>query len=344
MTLRFEPVAPTEVPWSDLDRRTDRTVHQTREWLEFLSETQRARPLVMRIEDDAGEVGWFTGAAVRVAGVRILGSPMRGWSTSHMGFNLDDDRRAVEAAVALVDAAWDLGFWHLELLDRRIDGAVPPGYRSTPLHGLEIPLELDDDALLGQMTAHGRRDVRRSQRLGATVEEVDSDLPAFALEHHAQAVEVFARQGRRPPYDVARIESMIRHLHPAGRVLLLRARDPDGRSIATGVFAGLQGSTASFTLQASRRAGYRWSPNELMMWHALRAWRDRGAVRFDLGGRNPDGPRDFKSKFGGVPTTTQWLRRSRAPLLETARDAAAQLRRRRLRSARVSGSRRGPLH
>ncbi len=344
MALRFEPVPLDRVPWEDLDRRPDRTVHQTRPWLEFLRATQGARPIVLRMTDGGQEVGWFTGATVRRWGVTILGSPMRGWSTAHMGFNLDEGGRIVEAVTALAADAWTRGCWHLELLDRRLDGPAPDGFRATELHGLEVPLQLDDDELLGQMTGHGRRDVRRSQRLGADVEQVDTGFSEFAREHHAQAVEVFARSGRRPPYDVARIDSMIRHLHPAGRVVLLRARDPDGTPIASAIYAGLPGGTASFTLHASHASGHRWSPNELIVWHGMRAWRERGALRFDLGGRNPDSPKDFKAKFGGEPTTTQWVRRSRTPVLERGRDAAMYLRRRRSRQRRTSGSGRSPLH
>ena len=131
MSLSFERVPLAQVPWEELDHRPDRTVHQTREWTSFLAATQRAEPVVLRARRDGEPVAWFTGAVARRAGVRILGSPMRGWATSHMGFNVDpgvEDLDLVELTGALAaHASGALGCWHLEVMDRRFaDGWRPP--------------------------------------------------------------------------------------------------------------------------------------------------------------------------------------------------------------------------
>jgi len=323
--ITFERVPWERVPWDELDGFADRTVHQCRPWLGFLAETQSAVPVVLRVRADGAPVGWFTGARVRRLGVPLLGSPMRGWSTSHMGFNLVDDALVLPATVALTRATTRLAHAvHLELMDRRIR-EVPPGFRTTPLHGLEVAIDLEDEALLASLTAHGRRDVRKGLRSGVVVEEVAGDDPTFVAEYQAQAEAAFARRGLVPTHPPSLVEALVRHVHPAGHLLLLRARLPSGEPVASGIFAGLPGSTAWFTLQASSPDAYAWGPNDVMVWEAMRAWRDRGAVRFDLGGRDVASPRDFKRKFGGTPTTTQWLRWSRLGALEQARTAAAKL-------------------
>ena len=329
MTISFERVPVSAVPFGELDRFADRTVHQTPEWLSFLAETQRAEPVVLRLHRGVEELGWFTGAISRRAGVRILGSPMRGWMTSHMGFNLVDDSQVDEATRTLADHAFgELGCWHVEVMDRRFAAGRgrPEGFASTPLHTLEVPLVADDE-LLGAMTSHGRRDVRKSLRTGVLIEEVEGEDPSFVEQYQALATTVFAKRGRRPPHSAARVQALVRHVHPAGRLLLLRARTPSGEVAAAGLFAGLPGGTAYFTLQASDPSQHRWYPNEAMVWEAMRRWRDRGAVRFDLGGRQPGSPTDFKRKFGGEPVTTEWVRRSRVGALEHARSIAARAQR-----------------
>ena len=228
-------------------------------------------------------------------------------------------------------------------MDRRFDdGSVPAGFTSTPLHGLEVRLDRDDAELLAGMTANGRRDVRRSQRQDLVVEEVAADDPTFAREYFDQVSQAFARRGLVPSYPLERVEALIRHVHPAGHLLLLRVRTPDGEMGASGLFAGLPGGTASFTMQASYRSAYRWSPNEAIVWDALRRWRDRGAVRFDFGGRDVGAATDFKRKFGGEAVTTDWLRHSRLGALESARTYMARRQRRLQHRDRVSGS--GPPH
>lgn len=330
--LRLERVAPPDVPWSDLDRTPGRSVFQTLAWLDVLVETQRAEPVVARVLDGSQPVGWFTGAIVRRAGVRLLGSPLRGWTTSYMGFTLDDPGLTSAAVAALAELAFRrLGCVHLEVMDRHLDAAeVPPGFLADHLPGYELDLGGGDDALLARFTPHGRRDVRRALRNGITVEEVDPAAdPGFAAEYHAQVTQSFAKRSLVPTYPVERVQAAIRHLHPTGRLLLLRARDPQGRPAATGLFPGLPGGTAVFWMGASERSAQRLLPNEALMWTALRTWRDRGAVRFDFGG----GGR-YKAKYGGTAIDVPWLRRSRFAALEHGRELAR-------RGVRAAQERRG---
>lgn len=326
MTLRLERIGPLDVPWKALDGRPDRSVFRTRSWLEFLHRTQRAEAALARVLDGTTTVGWFTGAVVKRAGLRVLGSPLPGWTTSYMGFDLDDPGRTAEAVTALRSWAFGpLGCVHVEVMDRALDAAsVPAGFRSGALAGYERDLRVDDDRLLGTMTAHGRRDVRRALRNGIVVEEVAPEGHRDLVdEYYAQVADAFAKRGRRPTYPPDRVVAALSHLEPE-RVLVLRARTPEGEPAASGIFPGLPGSTAVFWMGAGDRDRQHLLPNEALMWHALRAWRDRGAVRFDFGGGGT-----YKAKYGGTPIGVPWLRASRFRSLESVREA---LRRRSRRS------------
>ncbi|MGN6693994.1 MAG: GNAT family N-acetyltransferase [Aquihabitans sp.] len=334
MTLRLERAGLDEVPWTDLDAHPDATVSQTRAWLDFLAETQGAEPVAARVLDGETAVGWFRGAVVSRFGVRILGSPLRGWTTAAMGFDLDpgtDRAAAVDALAAF--AFGELRCWHVEVADRALtsEDAARTGLHPEELPGWQLDLQRPDDELLAGMNQMARRNIRKGQRNGVRIESVDPLAPGdFAAEYHAQAVDAFGKRNRRPPYGPERAAALIRHLGPTGNLVLLRAVLPDGTSGATAILPGLPGSTAEYWVGASYRASHRLFPNELLMWEAMRHWRALGATTFDFGGGGP-----YKAKFGGDPHSLVRLHVSRAGVIDQARKlAVAADRQRRLFLAR----------
>lgn len=326
MTVEFRRVPAPVVPWAELDERPDRTIGQTREWLDFLSETAGAEAVTAEVLEDGERIGWFTGAVQRRTVLRFLGSPLRGWTTASMGFNLDPGANRGAALAALPAFAFgELGCIHLEFADRALldDGDVPSGFVGGHLPGYELELDGADDELLAGMKASGRRDIRRAVRNGIVVEAVDPLDPGdFAALYYSQVSDAFAKRGLVPTYPVDRVEALIRHLGPTGRLLLLSASTPSGDTAATGIFPGLPGLTAEYWMGASYRAHQHLLPNEALMWTALRTWRDRGAVRFNFGGGG-----SYKAKYGGAPHSMPWVRRSRFPMLEHARRTALRLHR-----------------
>src|ERR1700680_4457149 len=106
------------VDWARLDGLADRTVFQTREWLIFVRETQRARVVVCELVDGGEKVGYFTGVVFSRFGIRILGSSFPGWTTPYMGFNLVPGASRKTALAAIEQTAWDtLKCLHMEVSD-----------------------------------------------------------------------------------------------------------------------------------------------------------------------------------------------------------------------------------
>jgi CelD/BcsL family acetyltransferase involved in cellulose biosynthesis len=312
----------SEVDWSALDRYADRNVFQTRAWLEFLAEIQRAEPVIAALEDGGEHLGYFSGLLVKRWGLRFLGSPLPGWTTPYLGFNLDPDVPRRVAAAALVEFAFkELRCAHLELRDRRLtaDDTDGLGFGRRQDVGyddrtFEIDLSQSEDAIFGGMTSACRRCIRKAEKSGVTIEEATD--AAFAGEFHDQLREVFVRQGLVPTYGVERVETLIRHLQPAGMLLLLRARDAEGRCIATGIYPAF-GEMMFFWGGASLREHQHLRPNEALHWHAMRYWKQRGMTRYDLGGFM-----DYKEKYGGAEVAVPGFRRSRHAWVSVARTAA----------------------
>src|SRR5215207_8451207 len=118
--LRLERIPFESCDWPAMDAFGDRVIFQTREWVEFVARAQGAEPVVAAVRDGARTVGYFTGLVVRRYGIRILGSPLPGWTTSSMGFNLEAGVSRGRAVEALTEFAFGtLRCLHLELKDRR---------------------------------------------------------------------------------------------------------------------------------------------------------------------------------------------------------------------------------
>ena len=316
--LRLERLDPECVNWSQLDAFDDRVVFQTREWLAFVAETHHAEPVVAEVRDAATCVGYFTGLVFRRFGVPILGSPFRGWTTTYMGFNLQNGVPRAQAVEALPRFAFEtLDCVHLELRDRHVQLDDVAGLRMEhmPWPGWEVDLRPSEDEIWRKFKSTARTAIRKAEKAGVAIEEAN-DL-AFADDYYSQLVDVFAKQSLVPPYGIERVRALIRHMLPTGRLLLLRARNAEGLCIATGIFPGIH--RAYFVGGASWREHQILRPNEALMWHAMRCWKARGVEWLDLGGGPP-----YKLKYAPSEYSIPLLYKSRFRVLTGMRNLAQE--------------------
>ncbi len=303
--------------WDEVESRAGSTVFQTRAWISFIAATQRAVPVVLGIRDAGGFVGYFIGLIVQRLGVRILGSPFPGWSTDYMGFILEPGSCRTSALHGLFDFAFErLGCAHVEVMDRQFttQDLNQVGIRYRLYQGFAIDLSLDEAALFANFTSACRRCIRKADKEGVLVEV--APVEGFAEEYFAQLKDVFARQGLVPTYGLDRVRQLIARLHPAGQVLLVRARDRSGRSIATGIFPYLHG-VMYFWGGASWREFQILRPNQAVHWFAMKYAKAHGVHTYDLGGAG-----EYKRQYGGRAISTPWIRKSKYAWLESARALA----------------------
>jgi hypothetical protein len=314
MYLRL--LQPHEVRWTDLDAFADRTIFQTKPWIELIAATQHGIPVVAELCDSGQVIGYFTGLVVRKCGLRILGSPLPGWTTPYIGFNLQPGVPIWQALVALRHFAFhDLGCVHLEITDPHITqwDAYRAGYRTFLQLTYYSDLTPPTEAIFYNLHRSPRRGIQKAESAGVTIEQA-SDIE-FADEYYRQLEDVFAKQGLVPSYDVERVRQLIKHLLPTGNLLLLRARDPEGHCIATCIHEGM-GRFAYGNGNGSYRAYQHLCPNQALHWYSLRYWKARGAKAFDWVGGG-----DYKQSYGAIPAYMVWCRTSRMAGLETLRNA-----------------------
>lgn len=305
--------------WKLLDSFADRTVFQTRAWLEFVAEAQGATPVLAEVRKGSDVVGYFTGLTFSKFGMKVLGSSFPGWTTPYMGFNLKPGVSRKDALAALEKFAWDdLKCLHLEVSDPDFafdDGAA--GFKAEYYGSYRTDLTKSEDELFNGMDSACRRCVRKAEKSGVIIEEAH-DL-AFADEYYEQLKDVFAKQGLVPTYSVERVRSLVNHLEPTGNILLIRARDAEGKCIATGIYPGFN-QIAEFWGNASFRAYQNVRPNEACHWYAMRYWKKRGASIFDWGGEGT-----YKEKYGCTPHRVPWFTKSKYQIVGTLRNEARNM-------------------
>jgi len=318
--MKAKLIDPERADWKKLDRFADRTIFQTREWLKFLHETQKARVILCELADGSQVAGYFTGLVFSRFGVRMLGSSFPGWTTPYMGFNLVPGASRKAGLAAIEELAWsELQCWHMEVSDPgfRDDDGKDLGFVCESYATYWTDLTLSDEQLFDNMDSACRRCIRKAEKSGVVIEEAHD--AGFANEYYEQLKDVFAKQALVPTYPLERVGALIRNLEPTGRLLLLRARDRDGKCIATGVFPGFN-KIAEFWGNASLRSSQHLRPNEAIHWHAMRYWKARGAEIYDWGGEGK-----YKEKYGSVPRRVPWLIKSRFAAISELRGHARKM-------------------
>lgn len=318
MTYAFERVDFRNHDWpAKIDGKEDGTIYQTPAWLAFLARTQHGELVVGALREGRETIGYFIGLIVQKLGLRILGSPFPGWSTGYMGFSLPTGADRSQTVQALIDFAFqELGCVHLEILDRNLTvsdlGGLGVQYRV--YRGFEIDLTRDEDALFSNMTSACRRCIRINEKEGVVVEEAHD--VEFADEYYAQLKDVFAKQCLVPTYGIERVRQLITQVHPTGHLLLLRARDRQGRCIATGIFPHMNG-VMYFWGGASWRQHQLLRPNEAIQWNAMKIGKQKSLRSYDMGGGG-----EYKRKYGGGEIAVPWFRKSKYPWIRYLRDTA----------------------
>jgi hypothetical protein len=318
---RFECLDINAIEWGErLKAFADYTIYQSPTWFSFVTDTQKSEPILAALREGTEILGYFTGAIVVKSGMRILGSPFAGWNTPYMGLNILPGiprRVAVEALSRF--AFEELGCLHFEMSDRHLtlEDITGLGFEHSIFTTAVVDLTPPEDGIFARMTSDCRGSIRKGEKRGIMVEEASDE--GFAEEHYQQLQHVFLRQHLVLSFGVDRVRQLVRHLYPAGMVLLVRARDSTGRCVASGIFLG-SGRGMHLWSGASWGEFQALRPNEAIHWYAMRYWKKRGAQFYDPGGKAY-----FKSKFGGREASIMTIRKSKYSALSCMRDLAKQL-------------------
>lgn len=184
--------------------------------------------------------------------------------------------RRHRATYLKVEPEWPAGSWLAELLG--VHGFEPSTESFQPRSTLWVSLEGDEEAVLGQMHAKWRYNVRLAERKGILVEQAGEEgLEAFAR--------IMAATSGRDGFGVhssAYYRRAYRAFAPRDWAALFLARY-EGQALA-GLMAFRLGPAAYYFYGGwDGREGSR-MPNHALQWSAMRWARERGCLGYDLWG------------------------------------------------------------
>lgn len=290
----FEKIDIDSIDENEFNSFRDKTVFTTIPWIKYIEEDSAAEPYILRITDNTGFKGYFSGLIFKKFGISILGSPFPGWSTCHMGIDTNYDNERIRIIDELIPHIYkNTDCKYIEIVDRHIsmDEAKKHGYKIILCDTLEMRINLTDEELFKQMKTDCRNFIRQFERRGARLEIAEPN-DEFAEEYYMQLEDVFAKQGLVPTYSCDKVKCLLKNLRDSDEILCLKVISPDDRCIATSIFPGYN-EKFFFWGGASYRPDQHFRPNEYMIWTAIKYWREKGCKTFDM-----VGVRDYKKKFG----------------------------------------------
>jgi hypothetical protein len=310
--ISFERLDINDVDWDKVNDSKGANIFQTLPWINYLKATQKVEPVIAAVKSDGHTQGYFTGFITKKFGMRILGSPFRGWTTYFMGFNLLPGTPYHDVLETFPKFAFDdLKCHYLEIIDPNIscDGSEGLSYRVERLPWFALNLTGGEEDIYANMKSDCRRKVRKAIKDGVVIEEA-SDI-AFADEYFAQFQDVMAKRSLISTYRIDTVRKLIEYLAPTGNILLLRARNSDGLCIATDIFLALNQTGVGWGAASWRQYQYL-HPNELLYWHGMKYLQAKGVQKLHLGGESES----FKRKFGSQEDQIYRLKKAKNPLLE----------------------------
>jgi len=294
-------------------------------WLDYLAESRGVSIQQYAIREAGRTVGYFSGGILRKGPFRILGSPLKGWGTNHMGpvVNRDFNGQAFLEVIDELARAENIAVVELANPALASEAMIRLGYGliNQPTYVVELA-GLDEAAVLARIDKKDLSTMRKGRRMGLTV--VSTDDVSIVDEYYDQWMATMTRKGLFPPYGRQVARMLFEHLQPKGMLLALRVLSPTGETIATGLFPH-DDKTIYFWAGASRRGARLYSPNDLMQWTVIEWALENRLSAYDMNG---DGM--FKKKFGGVFQQQQrWRKfysaRARLALAGYARYHAARM-------------------
>jgi len=310
--ISFARIDVNDMPWEKLLEFKGANIFHTRPWIDFLADFERAEPVVASVHSSDQVIGYFTGLITHVLGLKILGSPFRGWNTYLMGFNLMPGVSYHEVLQAFPRFAFEeLKCHFLMIIDSNVKAEDLNGlsYHVRKITNYALDLDKSETELFAGMKGKScRRSIHRAIKKGVVIEETAD--PGFADEYFAQLQEINARKSLPHYYGLNFVRQMIIHLLPTGNLLLLRARNSEGVSIATHI--DLVFNKVAVGWGAASWQKYRdLNPNELLEWYGMKKMKAMGAGILQLG----DTVKEYKEKFGAYETPAFRLMKARNSLL-----------------------------
>lgn len=295
-----------ESTWRALvDREPRANVFHTPEMYQVFERARGHRPNLWAASDADGSPL----AMLLPVEITLFGGVLRSWTSRAVAYGglLSVDHPLAERSVrALLSAYREENRGRMLLTElRHVSDAADlrptlqaAGFAHEGHLNFLIHLDRPEADLWSGLSKSAQQRVRGAERRGVQVEEITEE---FGGDEVYRLMEGVYRRVGVPLPDRSLFRAALSILRPRGMVLVLTAR-VEGRAIGAR-FLLLHRDRMLDWYAGSDRAFSSYSPNELLVWQALRWGQERGFKVFDFGGAGRPGERygvrEFKAKFGG---------------------------------------------
>ncbi len=299
-----------DTEWDALVARfPDHTIFHTSAWLQTIAVAYRARPTCAKAERDGRVAGVWPLLTLRKGPLKVLGSPLPGWSTAYMGPLLSDDADGPATLRAFLAhrAFRRYAFFacRTQCHRHRVD-LEPFGFEQrAQFETYWVDLQQSEETLWANLKGECRTRVRKAEKLGAEVRR-EEDL-SFVDDFWRMSLETFAKTRIQPTHTRQFCAELFARLHPLGRLLVLSAF-VKGRRAAT-LMLPFDAHTMYYWAGASYQA-FREAPlNNLLHWRAIGEAKAMGLAHYDFISSSGGAGR-FKKTFGpsAVQNCEHWER------------------------------------
>ena len=160
----FEKIDIEHVDINEYYDFENKCMFATLPWLNFLAEDNNAEPVIVRITKDSALIGYFTGLTFKKFGIKLFGSPFKGWATGYMGFDLHDRsliKDLLEPTIKFIFKT--TGCWYIEIAERYLgrQDQSEIKYKTEIVATLEADINKTDEEFLRSVKKDCRKYIRQ---------------------------------------------------------------------------------------------------------------------------------------------------------------------------------------
>ncbi len=303
--------------WDELLGRFSRSsVFQSKAWLDYLALAWGAETQLLGIYGKGGLAGCLPLLSKKMWGMRLLGSPLRGWGVPHMGPAYDAalSPGAVGAAMAEYLKGLRYSYFEMKTLGQTVD-LQQWGFRRRSLVNFTVDLRHGPDRVWQRFKGRARTSIRKAAKGGVCV-RLERGL-GFLEWYYPMVKDTFRRKGAKSNESRERLRAACALLEAASQRLALSAW-LDGVPVAGAILVYGKREMAYWSGASEPR--FNWAcANSAIQWEAIQRACRLGLERYSMGGGRPDsGAGMFKISFGAEVEELQLWSQAKNGLLSGA--------------------------
>ena len=297
----LKQVSPDSPEWTRILSENKSLLFHQPVWARVVEEGFNGKACCLILEKDGRVTGGMMGFTHRVLWARFL---LFNFPYGGVIGRVPQDGRL---AVLLTEFVRKHRIARVRLVDNpNLDVVPPAGFTVIPntTHMLEINGRQYDEIWLDYRKKI-RRDVRKAEKSGVTIEEAADDTGLVTF--YSLYLESMSRNQALAKYSLKLVRAIHSLLVPNGTSALFLAYR-EGRAIA-GILVVDSESISHYLLAGSRTEDLKYGANDLLISEAIRRAADKGLDYFDFLPSGPDDPAlvRFKTKWGAVPFNVHTL-------------------------------------